>query len=212
MNFLTDSTYVGWNRSRFNWLVKRYGKKFFKGKTILELGAGSGALGNEFSQLGANVICLEAREEHIADGRKLYPDIAWGLEDFEKEGTLGNIVSEIVINFGVLYHLDNWEKFLRRSLKSTGEIMFLETEVMDSLQDEELKVEEHKEYWDQSFSGIGTRPSPSRIERVIMEEGFTPIMMPESELNYQDLHVYDWEHQDNKQWRNGQRRFWVVER
>lgn len=212
MNFLNDETYVGWNKARVDWMLDKYGKKYFKGKTILELGAGSGALGVEFVKLGANVICLEAREEHIVDGRKLYPSIAWRQEDFEKEGMLGQVVAEIVINFGTLYHLDNWEVFLKRSLQSTGEVMFLETEVMDSTLDEELKVEEHKEYWDQSYSGIGTRPSPSRIERVIEEEGFKYQLIWDPRLNYKDLHVYDWEHKDDKQWRNGQRRFWVVTR
>jgi len=211
MNFLEDDTYVRWNEVRANWLLSKYGSGYFQNKTLVELGAGSGALGQKFSKWGAKVTCVEAREEHIRDGRKLYPKPRFVLMDLEQKGKLKELGEfDIVVHFGTLYHLRNWERNLRESLQICKKIMFLETEVMDSLEDEELRVNEHKEFWDQSFSGIGTRPSPFSIERVIKQEGFKAKIQLDSKLNVDELHVYDWEHTNNKRWRNGLRRFWVV--
>ena len=211
MNFLDDSTYVEWNKVRFGWLLNKYGSGYFQGKTILELGAGSGALGQKFARCGAKVTCVEGRFNHVRSGRKLYPKLKFVHMNLEKKGELLNLGKfDIVIHFGTLYHLKNYESNLREALQLCRKVMFLETEVMDSTEDEVLMIEENKKSPDQAISGFGAKPSPANVERIIRSCGFRPKVQLDAKLNLEELHVYDWELQNSKAWKPGRRRFWVV--
>ena len=42
-----------------------YGIDYFKNKNVLELGGGHGEIGAFFAELGANVLCLDGREQNV---------------------------------------------------------------------------------------------------------------------------------------------------
>ena len=56
--------YDKWRLVRINKVLELFGVDYFKGKKILELGAGHGDMGAFFCELGANVLCLEGRLEN----------------------------------------------------------------------------------------------------------------------------------------------------
>jgi hypothetical protein len=117
---------------------------------------------------------------------------------------------DIVIHWGVLYHLDNWKADLQISIRH-GKIIFLESEVCDSNDPEiEIKVNEPEQY-DQAIGRTGSRPSAEMVEKYISETGATFIRYDDSDLN-SDSHTYDWPVRNTKNAPAGQRRFWIIKK
>jgi SAM-dependent methyltransferase len=204
---LFEDHYVDWRKTRIEKIKKLYPSEFFKDKTILELGCGLGHIGNEFQQLGAIVTFADGRKKHVLSLREKFPeaeilhldqDFLWNL----------NKKFDIIIHWGVLYHLDNWQQDLLCALTHSN-LIFLETEVCDSDDSNfEIKVLEHGG-WDQSRNGTGSRPSAAMIENQLFLLGASFNRYDDSSIN-SDFHIYDWEVKNTNEWKHGLRRFWIV--
>jgi hypothetical protein len=116
---------------------------------------------------------------------------------------------DLVLHLGLLYHVDNWQAALAGALSSTDELV-LETEVCDS-DDPAMIVKTIETGYDQSLSGVGTRPSAPCIEQVMASLGcrFDRVMDDRCNAN---IHRYDWPVTNSGTWEHGLRRFWFVSR
>jgi hypothetical protein len=63
--------------------------------------------------------------------------------------------------------------------------------------------------YDQALNGVGSRPSPAYVERVMREEGFSYNRLTDARCNW-DLHEYDWPVKNTREYRNGMRRMWFA--
>ena len=59
--FDRDGNYIEWRRTRIEKVESLFGKDFFKGKKMLELGCAMGHTGRHFEELGATVTFAEGR-------------------------------------------------------------------------------------------------------------------------------------------------------
>ena len=66
---LFHPSYAGWRAKRLGKILEIYGADFFKGKKVLELGAGHGDLGASLAKLGADVLCLDGRLQNVSFAR-----------------------------------------------------------------------------------------------------------------------------------------------
>ena len=151
----------------------------------------------------------DARQEHLDEIIRRYPKICNSKNVFrlDLENSWPEIGKfDVILHFGVLYHLNNWELSLRESIKHSR-LIFLETEVSDFKKDTNIVV--HEKGYDQAFSGIGSRPSAKAIERVIASAG-AKFIRHDSEMLNSTLHTYDWKASDTKSWKHGLRRFWII--
>jgi SAM-dependent methyltransferase len=211
--------YVDWRKKRIEKILKIFEKDYFKDKLILEVACGYGDIGKYFREnLGSRVVFTEGREEHLPFIKQNNPDSLvihlnhenyWKLEDENSN----HKKFDLVIHFGLLYHLDNWKQDLVCALKHSNTII-LETEVADT-----NEIKEYKFYDpignDQSISESRkvTRPSAAYIEHVFQENEFSFTRYDDSDLN-SSFHTYDWKVSDKDQTENnfnkGFRRFWVA--
>ena len=201
--------YNTWRQTRIQKVESLFGKEFFKNKTMLELGCGYGDIGMHFDGLGAKVTFAEGRQEHIDVFKKRYPDkeiiqlnqeFPWDLER----------KFDIVIHWGVLYHLNNWQQDLL-SLSRHTNLIFLETEVCDSdNEDIDLKLEPSDRY-DQEMGSCASRPSANNVEKNLKQLGYKYTRYDDKDLN-SGFHEYDWEVKNTDTWHYGLRRFWVVKK
>ncbi len=207
-----------WQIARINFIIDYYGKDFFKGKKLLELGAFFGETGNEFYKLGAKVDCIEGRIDNVNYGKSLFPKINFACRNLEEGLPEGKW--DIIINMGLIYHLNDCEKLIKDCYSSCRH-MVLETEVSDSFDPNYiLKVDEsvgsrerddnNMPIGDQSVSGTGIRPSEFYVERILKENGFKFIKILNGALNA-EYHRYDWKNTNDGQWSHGLRRFWICE-
>jgi hypothetical protein len=199
--------YVKWRAKRISAILDHYGSSFFFDKSLLEVGAGYGDIGNVFSQLGANVTCSDARTEHLQVIRGKYPHIKCVTADLEDNWHLGH--HQIIIHMGVLYHLKDYKEPLKQACKNCDHLV-LETEVVDSSDPKfVLKADEYG--YDQAFGGHGIRPTAEAIEEILLESGMTFSRITDDRCNW-DFHTYDWVVKNTKTLKHGQRRFWFAKK
>jgi SAM-dependent methyltransferase len=201
--------YYEWRRKRLHAIVRRYGPAWFVGARVLELGCGHGDIGAMLLTLGADVTFSEGRREHLDVIAERYPGIpanrlvaydaehAWPFEER----------FDLVINMGLVYHVDNWQRSIIGSLRSADHVV-LETEVCDSY-DPALVVKTVEDGPDQAISGVGSRPSAPAVEAVLRAEGFRFERISDNRCNA-GFHRYDWPVTGTGAWEHGLRRFWFA--
>ena len=204
---MKHSTYhTDWQIKRIHFILSKYPKEFFKGKRILELGAHNGYIGAYFSELGADVHCVEGREENVINIKNDYPQITVECINLDSPNwNLGHY--DIIINFGLYYHLEKFHKEHLINCIDNCDLMFFETVIYDS-DDSEIFLREEAGI-DQSLTPIGGTPSTSYVENIFEEKNIQYIKFTDNSLNaYQ--HHYDWPDTGNKVFNQWSRRFWII--
>ena len=199
--------YVEWRERRLDAIRAHYGDQFFVGKSLLELGCGYADLGAAFSDLGARVTGCDAREEHLDVASRRWPHLTFVHADLNHEWPFGRF--DVILHFGLLYHLEPTHQSLRASCQSTNHLV-LEAEVCDS-SSPDLVVLTDEDGYDQAIDGVGCRPSAGRVERLLAAEGMTFERVTDGRCN-SGMHVYDWPVRDTGGYAHGQRRFWFARR
>jgi hypothetical protein len=119
---------------------------------------------------------------------------------------------DLILHWGVLYHLDDWRRDLKDALDRTS-LLCLETEIWDSPDPTfEHKREESSKLYDQALNGIGTIMSASCIEGYLSSLGASVVRYQDADLNAGPM-KYDWEEGSIPHgFSMGQRRFWMIRR
>lgn len=209
--------YIEWRNKRIETTLGVLGREFFKNKTVLEVGCGYADVSN-YLVSHCNVgkaIAIDGRLEHLREieRRQSRNEMSSKIEilhrDFDKECNFYDIDNiDIIIHWGLLYHLKNPKKHLRDILKYTNCIL-LETEVDgESEEDTCITIEEPKNAYDQALNGIGSRPTQNFIENILRTNGFLFDRIDDKSLNCGN-HVYDWTHKLSDR-NSGYRRFWIA--
>jgi SAM-dependent methyltransferase len=186
----------------------------WRGMRILEVGAGLGHLGDAFAKLGFDVTSTDGRAEHVAAmkarGRQAF------VLDLDSTGVdeVGDF--DLILAFGVLYHLARPEEFLF-SCGKRAEVLLLETAVSDHT-DPVVEWVDEAGGWrgtDQALRRRGCRPSPSWVEGACRAAGFGSVRDISSPIGNWEIGSYDWEPRNTGRWRRGDinlRKMWVCER
>ena len=204
---MKKTTYhADWQINRINFIVSKYPKEFFKGKRILEMGAYNGYIGAYFNALGAEVHCLEGRIENVINIKNDYPNITAEVADLDSpDWNWGHY--DIIINFGLYYHLEKFHKEHLQNCINNCDLMFFESVIYDSFKPELYFRNENGD--DQSLTNKGGTPSTSYVENIFKESG-------KDYTKYSDLSLNNWEHKYNwpntgfKVFNQFWRRFWIV--
>jgi len=204
-----EGHYTAWRITRINKLKAILGEGWFKDKDVLELGCGYGHVGGELIKLGAKVTFAEGKKEYVDETQKRFPHSDVVILDNDTTWDLG-WTWDLVIHWGLGYHLDNWKRDLTITCQH-GKIISYETEVLDSKESAEVKVDEtinnepHK-----ALHGVGTRPSCLAIENHIRSLGAKFTRHDDKDLNTEYFR-YDWAAgwREGK-WENGMRRFYII--
>jgi SAM-dependent methyltransferase len=186
----------------------------FRGMRILEVGAGIGHLGDVFAELGFDVTSTDGRSEHVeamrARGRDAF------VLDLDSATAKDFADYDIVLSFGVLYHLARPEEFLISCAEPTR-ALFLETAVCDSTKPVINWVSESRGWRgvDQALEGRACRPSPAWVEEKCREGGYTTVRDISSPIGNWAIGKLDWDLRDTGEWRRdgiNLRKMWVCEK
>ena len=207
MNRQFERHYDDWRKKRIDKIISLFGYDYFKGKTLLEIGCGYADIGSHFHKIGAKVTSTDGRKEHIDEVKIRHPELESFVLDVDCEWDL-NRKFDIIIHFGVLYHLSNWKENLKATLNHSNLVIF-ETEVANS--DDIDGFYAHREAgYDQSLHNYGVRPSAKYIESVLTELGASYTRYDDGDLN-SGFHKYNWSVDATKPlFTVGQRRFWII--
>jgi 2-polyprenyl-3-methyl-5-hydroxy-6-metoxy-1,4-benzoquinol methylase/glycosyltransferase involved in cell wall biosynthesis len=195
------------SETKINFILNLFSSKFFYNKYILDAGAGDGEFGAAFLRLGAGVTAADARQEHLNNIRKKYPNIKTIRLNFESPLNI-NTKFDITLSIDTLCHVSNYEKHLR-DLCNRSKIIFLETAVCDSSDPNiSFSVSENSSNNNLSFSGLASSPSAAKIEKILAEQGMFYVRIDDPQLNY-EKYVYDWVVLNSKNQDSSLRRFWI---
>ena len=196
-----------WQESRVRWMLGLYPEEFWNGKNVLELAPFNGVIGDFFRSIGANVLSVEGRPENIKRINEGFPllNVIEGNLDCA-EWPYGNF--DIIINFGLFYHLENYHVEHLNNCINHCSTMFFESVVFDSNRPELYRTDE-KVGDDQSLSKVGNTPSTSFVEWILDKNCCRYVRYSDKELNG-DGHTYDWADENKRNYKNQNRRMWVV--
>jgi hypothetical protein len=205
---MKDTSYhANWQKNRIEFILSKYPKEFFEGKRVLELGSHNGYIGAYFSELGAEVHIIEGREDNVNNIKRDYPELSVECFDLDtNEWKFGKW--DIIINFGLYYHLEKFHKEHLENCVKNCDLMFFETVIYDSLESEIYFRDEFGS--DQSLTDKGGTPSTSYVENIFNYCNIKYTKYSNTELNG-DGHFYDWVDTGNNIFNQNQRRFWIVE-
>ena len=199
--------YNRWRAKRIRAIRSHYGRRWWRNKTVLEVGCGHADIGAAFAELGATVTCSDARQEHIVAARRRFgASITTVQADLDGSWPFKEHY-DLLLHLGVLYHLADPEQGVRDALSGADHIV-LETEVCDS-DDPFLVIQTKEKGYDQAFNNVGSRPSPALIERILTESDRPFERVSDSRCNSR-LHRYDWAVTNTGDWSSGLRRMWFV--
>jgi hypothetical protein len=195
-----------WQKNRIKFILKMYDENFFANKKILELGSHNGYIGEQFRLLGADVLSLEGRQSNVDSIKQNYPNLKVLCVDLDvPDWTFGEY--DIIINFGLFYHLEKHHtQHLTNCIKNC-KLMFFESVIYDSNEPELFVRGEFGN--DQSLSDVGGTPSTSFVENIFKTNNCNFEKFCSGELNG-GCHHYDWIDKNTKQHDAFSRRFWVV--
>ncbi|HEV8529692.1 MAG TPA: methyltransferase domain-containing protein [Actinomycetes bacterium] len=186
----------------------------WRGLRVLEVGAGLGHLGDAFVQLGFDVTSTDGRSEHVEEmkrrGRQAF------VLDLESTGVDEVGEFDLILAFGVLYHLARPNEFLR-SCGKRAKVLLLETVVCDR-KDPVIEWVTEPGGWrgkDQALHARACRPSPAWVEKACRGAGFASIRDISSPIGNWVIGSFDWEPQDTGETRRGTanlRKMWVCEK
>jgi SAM-dependent methyltransferase len=204
-----DGKYLDWNQKRIKGILDHYGHKFIYYKKILDLGCGHADICGVFHRLGADVTAVDARQEHLKIASKKYNGIKIICNDLDKEWPFGQNFFDIILDLDLSCHLANFEEHLRQVCGACNHLI-LEASVCDSDDDKKIvSVLENKHIYDLSFNGVGSRPSPAAVERILTECGMNFCRQDSGKYNC-GSYTYDWEIKNNEECDVNKRRLWFA--
>jgi SAM-dependent methyltransferase len=216
-----------WRVKRVRKLEYLFGQEWFKNKKILELGCGFGNVGLYLATLGSVVTFADARQEALDVVMNKNSSVELLLLNQETPWSL-NRKFDLILHFGLLYNLDNWETDLYRTVHH-AQFIALETAVSRFSGRFESKIV-HPHYPQEiygPYSGVGTLVSSANIEDVFNKLRAEYCRYDDKDLNMNanwDEFRYDWPEDDRtpetsgkvpavNDWDSaylGGRRFWLV--
>ena len=172
---LTDF-YQDWTDKRLSKIIDIFGKDWFLGKEVLELGAHHGKMGIELMKLGANVYFADVREDNLEIIKQSLPMEVNTIsldqnENYDINDQFGNVKKfDLILHMSILCHLENWKNDLSRIMNHTG-VMLLETMVNPSKGGEDEFFDVPKNDYG-VYTGRSSKFTQESVEKVMTDLGY----------------------------------------
>jgi SAM-dependent methyltransferase len=139
--------------------------------SALDVGCGLGDFSDFLSQFGIQrVLGLDGRAQNVAEAQRRYPGIPFLVADVEELST-EIAVADLVLCFGLLYHLENPFRAIRRLHAVTGKVLLIESiRAPGKLPKLELMDEGYGA--NQGLSYIAFYPSEAALVKMLYYSGF----------------------------------------
>ena len=148
-----------------------------EGRSVIDVGCGIGRLSEFFVSRGCDVLCVDGREDNIAQLRAQYPERRAAVVDVETDELVAHGSFDVVFCYGLLYHLSDPLAFLGRAATICRELMIVETCITDS-EERVLFLVDDPDDPTMSLSRVASRPSPAYVVASLRLSGFEHVYSP----------------------------------
>ena len=164
------------------------------GKSVLDVGCGTGRLSEHFAQRSCDVTCVDGRPENIEQLRASYPGRKAAVVDVESDVLLEQGRFDVVLCYGLLYHLAEPWGFMQRVGELGSDLLLLETCVADA-EEPMLSLVRDPDDPTMALRSVGSRPSPAYIAAALKSAGFPYVFRPHSAPDHPD---FSWERRGDR--------------
>ncbi len=140
-------------------------------KSALDAGCGIGFFSILLRECGLDVQAFDGRESNINEARQRYPEISFRQGDIEDSGITHLGSFDLVLCFGLLYHLENPLRAIRHLHSLTGKVLLLESMCLPTYELQVL-LREEPDSVDQSLTDLAFYPSEGSIVKMLFRAGF----------------------------------------
>ncbi len=142
--------------------------------TALDVGCGVGFFSKMLAEMQFSVAAFDGRAENVAEARRRFPTIPFEAADIQDSAvrTLGSF--DLVLCFGLLYHVENPFSAIRNLRALTGKCLLVESMCIPG-ERSELLLREEPCVDDQSLTDMACYPSESILVKMLYRAGFTKV-------------------------------------
>lgn len=155
-------------------------------RSVMDVGCGVGHLAQFFVERGCDVLCLDGRPDNVARLGELYPGTRAQVFDVENDDWSSLPEVDVVFSYGLLYHLEDPFRALRRMAGRAKQMLILDTIVADHAAPLVLMAEETATA-SQALRGVGCRPTPSFVALALREAGMSHVYAPTTMAAHPDF-------------------------
>ncbi len=137
----------------------------------VDTGCGVGFFSQTLTECGLNVCGFDGRGENVTEARSRFPHIPFEQADIEGKAILELGQFDLVLCFGLLYHLENPLLAVRHLRGLTGKCLLLESMCLPEEKTAMLLREEPNQE-DQSLSDVAWYPSEGTLVKMLYRGGF----------------------------------------
>ncbi len=179
---------IRFNRSRTEFLDRLLPelKDNLELKTAIDTGCGIGVFSKYLSTLGLSVVGFDGRPENIEEARKRNPDISFYVHNIEDTKVLELGTFDVVLCFGLLYHLENLSRTIRVLHSLTGKLLIIESMIVQHSRPMAALVDE-SEGEDQSLHGVALIPSQAYLVKMLYRAGFPSVFKVTKPPDHEDF-------------------------
>ena len=137
----------------------------------VDAGCGVGFFSQSLADCGLNACGFDGRAENIAEALRRFPQIPFAQADIQDRAILELGCFDLVLCFGLLYHLENPLLAIRNLRALTDKCLLLESMCVPEEKSSMLLREEPRQD-DQSLTDLACYPSESGLAKMLYRAGF----------------------------------------
>src|SRR5215470_12514731 len=154
-------------------ILKRL-KPTFGLSNAVDVGCGVGFFSQTLAECGLNVCGFDARAENVEEARRRFPGIPFEEANIENRQILQLGQFDLVLCFGLLYHLENPLHAIRNLRAMTGKCLLLESICVPE-ENCTLLLRQEPRQDDQSLTELACYPSESSLVKMLYRAGFADV-------------------------------------
>jgi SAM-dependent methyltransferase len=130
-----------------------------------------GFFSQTLSECGLNVCGFDGRAENVTEARRRFPHLPFEQGDVEERAILELGRFDLVLCFGLLYHLENPLLAIRNLRRLTGKCLLLESMCLPE-EKASILLREEPGQDDQSLTDVAWYPSEGSLVKMLYRAGF----------------------------------------
>jgi SAM-dependent methyltransferase len=139
--------------------------------TAIDVGCGLGYFSQFLKSLGFQVTAVDGRAENVAEGRRRYPDINFSTANAEDLLSLKLPGFDLVLCFGLLYHLENPFRAIRNLYAVTNKVLLVEGMCIPGGRPA-MELLDEGPFDDQGLNFVAFYPSEACLVKMLYRSGF----------------------------------------